>query len=485
MKIYIQMLIILFTCFTSSATFSAPKIVVPTNTSIFQKTETISHSEKAKISFENFARSSIEEQQTQTTTFHQNTFLLSSYLKEENSCVLDFQKAANSKSLVEGIQTGIDIVSLAIPGAQTCTALKMLNYLDKASSIASLSGSYLQDDYPDLANVLTITSSILAITDLSANGVDILLKANTNPSAAIDIISESEDVLDATAHIEHVEVLLDRITAPSPDPQVLAVLNSSNPKTKDFLVDILEAEKHSAKGADRMDIVNKIDEAIEVVSTAGDLLFGRNVINGINGFSDNIASVLSQRGLSLTEFKLLQQKRYDLMTVPEKAHIDAIRNSIPMPDGNTLLQKVIPKSDIAKYLNGQYKTVGGFVSTAKDAKHLSTFEEIYHGMRLDYQKLDGTYPFNLSDESCGVIRYKTSSPSLEVPKLTGTPDDAPLPFTGNGFTGGDNGQLGVPEWNSPYYTPIEGAELYEVLTDGTEILRARFSSTQNQFIAVP
>jgi hypothetical protein len=57
-----------------------------------------------------------------------------------------------------------------------------------AASIACLSGSYLQDDYPDLANVLTITSSILAITDLSANGVDILLKANTNPSAAIDII---------------------------------------------------------------------------------------------------------------------------------------------------------------------------------------------------------------------------------------------------------------------------------------------------------
>ena len=157
-------------------------------TTIFQKTEKISHSEKAKIGVQQNARNSIDDLQNQNTIYHQSTCSLSSYLKVGNSCALDYQKAANSKSVVEGIQTGIDIVSLAIPGAQTCTALKMLNYLDKASSIASLSGSYLQDDYPDLANVLTITSSILAITDLSVNGVDILLKANTNPSAAMDIV---------------------------------------------------------------------------------------------------------------------------------------------------------------------------------------------------------------------------------------------------------------------------------------------------------
>ncbi len=121
MKLLFQIIFLLLACFTSSALpleiGTAPKIVVPTNTSIFQKTETISHSEKAKIGLE-------------------------------------------------------------IPKA----------FGIGRSSIASLSGSYLQDDYPDLANVLNITSSILAITDLSANGVDILLKANTNPSAAIDII---------------------------------------------------------------------------------------------------------------------------------------------------------------------------------------------------------------------------------------------------------------------------------------------------------
>lgn len=169
------------------------------------------------------------------------------------------------------------------------------------------------------------------------------------------------------------------------------------------------------------------------------------------------------------------------MTIAERANIDAIRNSIPIPDGNTLLQKVIPKSQISKYTSGEYTQIGGFVSTAKDAKHLNTFEDVYQGMRLDYP---GTQ-FNLTDGSCGVIRYKTPTPNLDVPKLKGTPDDAPLPFTGNGFTGGNNGKLGTPEWKSPFNTPTDGAELYELFSDGTEILQARFSSAQNKFIPIP
>ncbi|MFC4263899.1 hypothetical protein ACFOWM_13480 [Ferruginibacter yonginensis] len=214
----------------------------------------------------------------------------------------------------------------------------------------------------------------------------------------------------------------------------------------------------------------------------GNSLFGRNIINGINGFSDNIATILSQRGLSLNDFKLLQQKRYDLMTIVEKAHIDAIRNSIPIPDGNTLLQKVIPKNQIQSFIdvpNDNFRKVGGFVSTAKDAKHLNTFEDVYQGMRLDYP---GTQ-FNLSDGSFGVIRYKTPTPNLTVPKLPEVTGD--LPYTGNGFTGGNNGKLGTPEWKPPYNTPTEGSELWEVFSDGTEVLRAKISTAQNKFIPVP
>ncbi|MFN7911688.1 MAG: hypothetical protein ACK5QC_07665 [Bacteroidota bacterium] len=213
-------------------------------------------------------------------------------------------------------------------------------------------------------------------------------------------------------------------------------------------------------------------------------VYGKNNISGINGFSDNINSLVSQRGLSLNDFKLLQQKRYEigLMTSIEKSHIDAIRDAIPIPNGSTILQKVIPKDDIIKYTSGQYTQIGGFVTTAKDAKHLNSFDDIYYGMRLDYTTSSGIQPFKLSDGSCGVIRYQTPNPNLTVPKLPN--ETGALPYTGNGFTGGNNGRLGVPEWKSPYNTPNEGAELWEVFSDGSEILKAKFSSIQNKFIPI-
>ncbi|AEA42347.1 hypothetical protein Fluta_0339 [Fluviicola taffensis DSM 16823] len=96
MRLLLQIILYFFTCFISSALpiaiGTAPKIVIPTHRTIFHKTENFGKSEKSEIGLENFARSSLEEQQSQTTTFHQNTFLLSSYLKEENSCAFDFQK---------------------------------------------------------------------------------------------------------------------------------------------------------------------------------------------------------------------------------------------------------------------------------------------------------------------------------------------------------------------------------------------------------
>ena len=222
-----------------------------------------------------------------------------------------------------------------------------------------------------------------------------------------------------------------------------------------------------------------------LANAGGNTKFGKSFVNSLNGFSDDIASLASGQGLSIDDFKLLQQKRYDLseMSALEMSKIDAVRNSIPTPDGNTLLQKVIPKADIQKYLDGSYTQIGGFVTTAKDAKHLSTFEDIYHGMRLDYVIGNGTQPFKLSDGSFGVIRYKTPNPNAIVPKLPNEVGD--FPYTGNGFTGGNNGKLGVPEWKTPYNTPVDGAELWEVTSDGTETLKAVFNLNQNKFISVP
>ena len=214
-------------------------------------------------------------------------------------------------------------------------------------------------------------------------------------------------------------------------------------------------------------------------------IFGRSAISKLNGFSDDIGRLAKKQGLSVDDFKRLQQKRYDKMAPIEQDKIDAIRKAIAMPDGNTILQKVIPKSDIQKYLNGEYTQVGSFITTAKDAKHLTTFEDLYYGIRLDFKLDDGTRPFKLNDGSCGVIRYRTPKPKAKVARVVdGVGEELELPYTGSGFTGGNKGKLGVPEWETPYNTPDDGAELWEVFSDGREILRAKFSTTQNKFIEI-
>lgn len=210
--------------------------------------------------------------------------------------------------------------------------------------------------------------------------------------------------------------------------------------------------------------------------------YGKDAINTVNGFSDNIASLANQNGIDVNAFKSLQQKSFEGLSLSERVAVNKIRNLVPIPDVNTILQKVIHKSSIGDYLNGTYSQVGGYVTTFKDAKHLTTYEEIYYGMRLDYNNTK----FSLSDGSCGVIRYKVSDvSSIIIPKSPangGTISD-PMPFTGHGFTSGQNGTFGVPELKSDYLTPQDGAELWEVFSDGTEVLRGVFSISKNIFVA--
>ncbi len=226
----------------------------------------------------------------------------------------------------------------------------------------------------------------------------------------------------------------------------------------------------------------------EVVNGAGSSLFGKNVVAGINGFSDNITTLASQQGINLVTFKNIEELSVaDLLQTQNLSKINSIRNNIPLPDATTLMQKVIPKSDIQKYVSGQYKSCKGFMSTAKDSKHLNTYDDIYYGMRLDYQ---GS-AFSISDGSCGVIRFKAPNANTAiVPRssnniLAGV-DDAPFPYTGHGFTSGTNGRLGVPEWKMSSFADLQNgeAELYEVFSNGSEVLKARFDKQLGQFVSI-
>ncbi|PKV50783.1 TANFOR domain-containing protein [Aquimarina sp. MAR_2010_214] len=207
--------------------------------------------------------------------------------------------------------------------------------------------------------------------------------------------------------------------------------------------------------------------------------YNASVINSLkNGFSDDIASILNKHGISVENFqKIYQKMKFHQLKPKDQDLIMKIRNSIPMPDENTILQKVIPKDDLNKYLKaGGYTKVGGFITRAKDAKHLKTYEDIFHGMRLDYKGSK----FNLSDGYCIIIRYKAKKPNLAIPIGAGQP----YPYTGNGLTSGNNGRLGVPELKSSLETPDDGAGMFKQDSEGVETLIAVFSASENRFIKV-
>ncbi len=197
------------------------------------------------------------------------------------------------------------------------------------------------------------------------------------------------------------------------------------------------------------------------------------------GFVDLVADLIKKEGLSLDDFKYMMQKNVNALTDIEKSKLANIRNALSKPNANTVMQKVITKNDIQKYLNGDYNNVGGFVSRAADAKHLETFEDLYHGLRLDYNKTT----FFIEDGSCGVIRFKSSNSSNAIIPSGGTYDAWDYPFTATGFTSGKSGRLGVPEWHLQNKINFEdGAELWQVSNNGSEKLMGIFDKKLKKFI---
>jgi hypothetical protein len=194
--------------------------------------------------------------------------------------------------------------------------------------------------------------------------------------------------------------------------------------------------------------------------------------------------VLKKQGLSIEEFNSLRLRDVSSLSDAEKATLKAIRESVPMPDADTLMQNVISSCDIAKYMDGTYTQVGGYVTKAEDVSQLSTYGDIYDSLRLDYP--NSAYQ-SITDGSLGVIRYNTSEVSkIEIPYSTemGGKVTETAPFTGNGFTKATNGQI-IPEFKCDGYLDVEdGAQLIEISKDGTETLKAVYSEIIGKFVPV-
>lgn len=217
------------------------------------------------------------------------------------------------------------------------------------------------------------------------------------------------------------------------------------------------------------------DELTEFDVVGGKL--NKRAINTLSGFDENLPELLTEHNMTYSQFILMSTDSAWALPASTRSTLAEFREGLEKPTSKMLLQKVISLSDMDTYLNNTYGgTVGGFISYAGDVKNLYTMHDIYWGMRLDY---DGTL-FKEDGSGYAVIRFFTDqTENIEIPfckELGGTYPHS-WPNGGGGFTTSTLGKGGYPEWRlTSYIEPKDGAELYEMNSNGYEILRGVFTA---------
>ncbi len=246
------------------------------------------------------------------------------------------------------------------------------------------------------------------------------------------------------------------------------------------LTDALARWKNTTRSADEIAAIEgNVGKIVGVSKSENVAKYSLSIIEKETGFVDLLPNLLKKEGLTMDDFRMLSQKRAEVLTNSEKLKLDNIRNALPTPNENTLIQKVIPKSDLEKWLDGTYNQVRGSVTRATDAKHLKTYDDLYYGERLDYSGSE----FTKNIEECYVIRFKSAETSSAQLPTSSEFAQYEYPFTAHGFTSGNNGRFGVPEWNFKNGVNIEdGAEMYKITNNGTEVLEAVYNLKEKKFI---
>lgn len=196
--------------------------------------------------------------------------------------------------------------------------------------------------------------------------------------------------------------------------------------------------------------------------------------------------LLDKYGVTRTHFEDLINRPIDTLAPSEKTIVNGVRNELTAqvtPD--TVFQKVLdqPHFDASgKLVLGQGENIvlrddgviTGSVSVAQDTAHLTTPADFFRSLRLDYPNTN----FLRDDNAAYVVRFQEqSNTSGSVnPQLhstmggDGSVDHYSPPFTGNGFL--KTGDEIIPEYRANAVNMREGAEMWEVLSDGTQRLFA-------------
>ncbi|TRW88846.1 hypothetical protein FK535_00745 [Mycolicibacterium sp. 018/SC-01/001] len=201
-----------------------------------------------------------------------------------------------------------------------------------------------------------------------------------------------------------------------------------------------------------------------------------------------VDEALAAHGVSKSDLVDLINTPTDALTADQRHLLTAVRDALPAPTVDTVMQKVIPPGffngdgDFVRGRADDYIMGGNFdvdqikgsVTVADDTAHLSDPSRIHDGLRLDY---DGSH-FDPTDAGTHIIRFQADPESLgnyEVPRNSTMGGDASYdgwsdPFTGNGFT--KSADDVIPEYVANDITMRDGAEMWEVLDNGNQRLVA-------------
>jgi hypothetical protein len=147
------------------------------------------------------------------------------------------------------------------------------------------------------------------------------------------------------------------------------------------------------------------------------------------------------------------------------------------PAGPTMMQKVVPPSQVDYYLERGYDRVSGFVNRATEVSHLRTPAELVHALGLTYRGST----FSRDAKEIHVLRWAAHCPTLyRIPY--GGQHEAGMramqgwviernPFRGNGFAPGDSGDI-IAEFKVDSARLPNGAQLWRISADGSETLVA-------------
>ena len=128
-----------------------------------------------------------------------------------------------------------------------------------------------------------------------------------------------------------------------------------------------------------------------------------------------VYQALGENGITLEEFLDLMRKSADELSPEEAKIIEAIRNSVPMPDANTPLQKVLNPAYVDSYFDGSFVKfndgkISGCITTVDGAAGMTNPEEIFYGLRMDYVNT----PFNPTDDSVVAIKFTSNDVDLSL-----------------------------------------------------------------------